>query len=157
MLRALLLFLVALPLQAEPLPPWSRGYDPARDPAADGRAAIALAKRTGRYVLIELGGDWCVWCRRLDRFLAEHPDLEARLYRQFVLLKVNVSEENGNAEFLAGLPPFTGYPHAFVADGDGRILHSQDVTEWQADGDYSPARFRAFLDRWNPHAPQPTR
>lgn len=151
----LLLLFVALPVRADPLPAWSRGYDPARDPAADGREAIALARESGRYVLIELGGDWCVWCQRLDRFLDENPDLRNRLHRQFVLLKVNVSEANDNAAFLAGLPRFTGYPHAFVADGEGRILHSQDITEWQENGRYSRQRFRAFLDRWRPDAQTP--
>lgn len=150
--RLLLLLFVLVPVRAEPLPPWSQGYDPARDPAADGREAIALAKATGRHVLIELGGDWCMWCRKLDRFLEANPDLRTRLHRQFVLLKVNVSEENDNAAFLAGLPRFAGYPHAFVADGEGRIIHSQDITEWQEDGRYSRQRFRAFLDRWRSDA-----
>ncbi|HEB67365.1 MAG TPA: thioredoxin family protein, partial [Gammaproteobacteria bacterium] len=112
-LVAWLLMAPAMVLASESasLPAWSQGYDPNRDPAADGREAIALARQSGRYVLIELGGDWCVWCRRLDRFLAENPDLRNRLHRQFVLLKVNVSEENDNAAFLAGLPRFAGYPH----------------------------------------------
>ncbi len=159
MIRFLLPVMMLLPVAvaAAPLPPWSLGYDPARDPAADGREAIALAKATGRHVLIELGGDWCVWCRKLDRFLEANPDLRARLHRQFVLLKVNVSEENDNAAFLAGLPRFAGYPHAFVADGEGRIIHSQDITEWQEHGRYSRRRFRAFLDRWTTDAPKPSR
>ncbi len=152
MKRILLLLWIVLPVQAAPLPPWSLGYDPARDPAADGREAIALAKASDRYVLIELGGDWCVWCRKLDRFLEANPDLRARLHRQFVLLKVNVSEENDNADFLAGLPRFAGYPHAFVADGEGRIRQSQDPSEWLEDGRYSRTRFRAFLDRWRTDA-----
>jgi len=147
-----LLLMLAMPVAAAPLPPWSQGYDPARDPAADGREAITLAKASGRYVLIELGGNWCVWCRRLDHFLEANPDLRARLHRQFVLLKVNVSAENDNADFLAGLPRFAGFPHAFVADDKGRIIHSQDTTEWQKNGHYSRIRFRAFLDRWRTNA-----
>ena len=159
LLSAWLLMVSTLVPASEPatLPAWSRGYDPARDPAADGRAAIELARRTNRLVLIEIGGDWCVWCRRLDRFLDTHPDLQRRLYRQFVVLKVNVSEANDNAAFLAGLPRFAGYPHAFIADARGRILHSQDPREWIEDGHYSPMRFLAFLDRWQADVQVPTR
>ena len=158
-LGAWLLMAPTMILASEPasLPAWSRGYDPARDPAADGRAAIDLARRTNRLVLIEIGGDWCVWCRRLDRFLDAHPDLQRRLHRRFVVLKVNVSEANDNAGFLAGLPRFAGYPHAFIADAQGRILHSQDPGEWLENGQYSPARFRAFLDHWQTDAQAPNR
>jgi len=146
-----------LPRETASLPAWSRNYDPARDPAADGRAAIDLARRTNRLVLIVIGGNWCVWCQRLDLFLDTHPDLRTRLHRQFVVLKVNVSEANENADFLAGLPRFVGYPHAFIADARGRILHSQDPRAWLKDGQYSPARFRAFLNRWQADAQTPTR
>ncbi len=148
---SLLVLLALLPLDllraAEP-PPWSRAYDPARDPFADGREAIALAQATGRRVLIELGGDWCVWCHRLDRFLERNPEVGAALERRFVLLKVNVSEENGNDEFLAGLPRVAGYPHLFVADGDGTVIHSQDMGELVEGGRYSAERFLAFVERW---------
>jgi thiol:disulfide interchange protein len=58
--------------RAQELPAYSLGYDPARDPFADGREALRLARQTGRMVLIEVGGDWCSWCRVLDRFLNQH-------------------------------------------------------------------------------------
>jgi len=139
------------------LPAYSRHYDPDRDPAADGRAALRLARRTGRRVLIEVGGDWCSWCRRLDRFIRDHPGLRAALHRGFVVLKVNVSDTNDNADFMAGLPKPLGYPHVYIAERDGRILHSQDTAAWLVDGSYSPRRFRQFLDHWKADAPQPTR
>ena len=52
--------------QALQLPAYSQGYDPARDPFSDGRAALRLAMETRRKVLIEVGGDWCSWCHVLD-------------------------------------------------------------------------------------------
>jgi thiol:disulfide interchange protein len=154
--------LFALVLQASAassadLPAYSQYYDPNRDPATDGRAALQLARRTGRRVLIEVGGDWCSWCHRLDRFIHRHSALRAELHREFVVLKVNVSEENDNADFMAGLPEPLGYPHVYIADSDGRILHSQDTAAWLVDGSYSPRRFRQFLNRWKSNAPQSTR
>ena len=39
------------------LPVYSLVYDASRNPNADGRAALKLAKETNRKVLIEVGGD----------------------------------------------------------------------------------------------------
>jgi len=135
--------------QATQLPAYSRGYDAARDPFADGRAALRLALDTQRKVLIEVGGDWCSWCHVLDRFLHEHPSLRARLHETFVVLKVNVDEHNDNAEFLSAFPRALGYPHMYVTGNDGTILFSQDTAEFLQGGRYSAPHFRAFLDRWS--------
>ncbi|TNG02386.1 MAG: DUF255 domain-containing protein [Gammaproteobacteria bacterium] len=130
------------------LPDYSIGYDASRNPNADGRAALKLAKETNRRVLIEVGGDWCSWCHILDRFIRDHPTVQSRLHETFVVLKVNVSDANDNASFMASLPPTLGYPHMYVADMDGSILHSQDTAEFIQNKHYSEQRILAFLDRW---------
>jgi len=137
--------LAAAPLD---LPLYSTTYDANRNPNADGRAALKLAKDTQRKVLIEVGGDWCSWCHILDRFIRDHPDVESRLHETFVLLKVNVSDVNDNAEFMASLPPAMGYPHMYVTNSNGDVLHSQDTAEFLVNKKYSEVRFMAFLDRW---------
>lgn len=150
-LSIILLCVLGMQVYASPaLPAYSSGYDPARDPFADGRAALQLARDTQRKVLIEVGGDWCSWCHVLDWFLNVHPALRIRLHQTFVLLKVNVDEVNGNSEFLAVFPRPPGYPHMYITDTDGTILFSQDTAEFLQDGKYSEQRFRAFLDRWSP-------
>ncbi len=135
--------------EARVLPPYSQGYDPARDPFSDGRAALQLARETGRRVLIEVGGDWCSWCHVLDRFLDQHPSVRTKLHETFVLLKVNVDDKNDNSEFLSGFPPALGYPHMYITENDGSIVHSQDTAEFLHDGKYSEPQFLAFLARWN--------
>lgn len=132
----------------EVLPTYSRNYDPSRDPFADGRAALLLAGQTGRQVLIEVGGNWCSWCHLLDRFLAENIQVRKKLNRHFVVLKVNVSEENENADFMAGLPRPSGYPHIFISDRRGHIIYSKDTAELVENGKYSQQRFVEFIDRW---------
>ena len=130
------------------LPPYSTRYDPQRDPYADGHAAIALAQKTGRRILIELGGDWCRWCHVMDDFFARNPDVLARLHQTFVILKINVSDANDNAKFLASFPRPLGYPHMYIAEPDGKLVKSKDTAEFLENGRYSRQRFMAFFKKW---------
>jgi thioredoxin-related protein len=136
-----------VPTQDE-LPAYSRTYSPERDAFKDGLEALALARDTDRLVLIELGGEWCGWCKVMDKFLQENPPVRDEFHAHFVLLKVNVSDENKNEDFRAGLPATDGYPHFFVSDQKGRIVHSQDNTELLSDGRYDIEKFRGFIQLW---------
>lgn len=139
-------------MAASKLPPYSLSYSPTRDPFADGRDALMLAHQTKRRVLIELGGSWCGWCMALEQTIASDQQVSEQLHRYFVVLKVNISEENENADFLTGLPPNRGYPHIYVAGVDGQIIHSQDTGKFLTDGRYDARRILAFIERWR----QPT-
>ena len=148
-LLPLMLSLLPLTLYASAkLPAYSQGYDPARDPFVDGRAALNLAQKTKRRGLIEVGGNWCSWGLQLDKFLAENHQLREQLHRHFVILKVNVSDTNDNAEFMAGLPKPLGYPHIYVAEADGRIIFSKDTAQLLENSRYSVQRFQQFIDKW---------
>ena len=135
-------------LKAGELPVYSQVYDAQRDPNADGREALRLAEDTQRKVLVEVGGDWCSWCHVLDRFIKAHPDVETRLHETFVVLKVNISDANDNTEFMSAFPPAKGYPHMYITDSSGTILHSQDTADFRQDKKYSEQRFMIFFDRW---------
>ncbi|VAW91245.1 hypothetical protein MNBD_GAMMA23-1437 [hydrothermal vent metagenome] len=130
------------------LPPYSTHYDPARDPFADGRAAIALAKASQRRILIEVGGDWCKWCHLLDKFIKSDKHIEQALHQTFVVLKVNVSDENSNEKFLSTFPKNLGYPHMYVANMDGKVIHSQDTGAFLSNLKYSKQKFLMFLEKW---------
>jgi len=136
------------------LPDYSIKYDPARDAFADGRAAIKFATQTQRRVLIEVGGEWCTWCHILDKFLNDNPDLKKELHETFVLLKINVSDENDNSEFLSAFPKPLGYPHMYIAEKNGNVLWSKDTADFVKNGKYTRKNFIAFFKRWK-IKPQP--
>ncbi len=125
-------------------------YDPKRDAAKDIDAAVAEAKRSGRRVLLEVGGEWCIWCHRLDDFLSENKKLGVLLERNFVVVKVNYSPENKNEKVLSRYPEVAGYPHFFVLDREGQLLRSQDTAKLEEDKSYNAKRFKTFLTRWGP-------
>lgn len=130
------------------LPVYSRTYDPKRDPISDGNDALKIALDNNRKVLIEVGGSWCAWCHKLDKFIHSHPQLKKDFFSTFVLLKVNVSEENSNKEFLKVFPPAYGYPHMYVTDHQGRILESKDTADFLENKQYSVEKFYAFINQW---------
>lgn len=132
------------------VPEYSKVYDPERDPVADGKDALKYAHDTGRRVLIEAGGDWCSYCRILDRFLGDNPAVRESLHERFVVLKVNVSDVNENEAFMSALPKTSGYPHFFIAENDGTIIFSDDTTHLFHDGGYSKEHFIEFLNEWGP-------
>jgi len=127
---------------------YSVEYDPKRDPFVDGKAAIKLAKFTNRRVLIEVGGNWCKWCLLLDKFINSDTQIKKALHNTFVVLKVNVSDENLNEKFLSAFPKSFGYPHMYVTENDGRVVHSQDTAEFLLNKKYSKKKFMNFLLKW---------
>lgn len=149
LLLPLLLFFVLLQTAfAEQLPVYSLDYDPNRNAMQDGRDAIKLASSTQRRILIEVGGDWCKWCHVLDRFLNNNAEIKKQLHQTFVLLKVNVSDENDNREFLKVFPRVLGYPHVYVTESNGKLLLSKDISQFFVNGEYSVKRFKAFFKRF---------
>ena len=151
-LKFLLIYIMLVlhtnPGTSKQLPDYSLNYDPARNPVEDGIKALALAKQTNRHVLIEVGGDWCAWCHRLDNFLHSQPTLKQDFFNTFVLLKVNVSEENDNKDFLKVFPPANGYPHMYVTDATGKILESKDTADFLENKRYSVKKFYEFINKW---------
>ena len=149
----ILAFLIALPVSAyadisgNP-PPYSTQYSPSRDPFVDGKAAIKLATKTQRRILIEVGGDWCKWCHILDKFIKSDSEIEQALHKTFVVLKVNVDDENPNDKFLSSFPKALGYPHMYITESDGRVVKSQDTAEFLVNLKYSKQKFMLFLNKW---------
>jgi hypothetical protein len=65
-----------------------------------------------------------------------------------LVLKVNYSTDNKNADFLSKYPTIPGYPHFFVLDSDGTFLHSQGTGALEEGRGYNEQVFLDFLDKW---------
>jgi len=133
----------------EDLPRYSQVYDYKSDPFSDANAALALAKATNRQVLIEIGGNWCTWCHKMDAFLAKNQDVYQALHSQYVVLKVSVSDANKNEEFMSSLPRVQGYPHMYLSTSGGELILSKDTAELVSGNKYSRDNWLTFLDKWS--------
>lgn len=126
-------------------------YDPARDAAHDIEQAIAEANRTGKRILLEVGGNWCIWCHEMERYFETHEDLRSLRDQNYITVKINYSPDNQNEDVLSKYPKISGYPHIFVLENNGTLLHSQNTGELE-DGktSYDLEKFTAFLKEWAP-------
>lgn len=123
-------------------------FDPARDPFGDVKTAVDETSKDHKRILLDVGGEWCIWCHRLDKFIEDNAEIKTYLNKNFIVIKVNVSEENKNEKFLAQFPKVPGYPHFFVLDTDGKFLHSQGTGELEKDKSYSAELILSFLKEW---------
>ena len=125
-------------------------FDPSRDAAADVAHALALARAQGKRVIVDVGGEWCVWCHVMDRFIAANADVRSLIDVNYVWVKVNYSNENRNEALLSRWPKVAGYPHLFVLGANGALVHSQDTGLLESGQGYDKGRFLDFLRRWSP-------
>ena len=77
-------------------------------------------------------------------------EIKTLIEQYYVVVKVNFSKENKNEKFLSQYPAIEGYPHFFVLESDGKLLHSQNTGELEKDKDYDKEKFVAFLSKWKP-------
>lgn len=123
-------------------------FDPTRNAAKDIENAIVKATKENKRILLDVGGEWCIWCHRLDEFILADKEIDSTLHANFIVVKVNYSKENKNEELLAKYPKIEGYPHFFILEKDGKLLLSKNTGELEAEKSYSREKLLAFLTEW---------
>lgn len=137
--------------QREPL------YFPEADAGEELAQAIQLAEVEGKHVMVQVGGNWCVWCYRFHDFVTGNEDLSALLEDNYVAIHLNYSRENMNEEILAdlGYPQRFGFPVFIILDGRGNRLHTQDSGMLEEEKSYNEAVVSRFFTNWAPAALDP--
>ena len=125
-----------------------RAYDGKASGKAQIAAAVAQAKASNKRVLVQFGGNWCVFCEALDKLIAQTPALQA-LHARYVAIHVDAGT-NADLNEAYGKPFDLGFPVLLVLDGDGKLLHTQASTAFQlptAVG-HDPGAVHDFLKAW---------
>ncbi|HRK21458.1 MAG TPA: thioredoxin family protein [Fimbriimonadaceae bacterium] len=123
-------------------------FDPKRDAAKDIANAISKATKENKRIILDVGGEWCGWCHKLDEFFATNAEAKKLLKDHYIVVKVNFSPENKNETVLSKYPEIKGYPHLFVLEKDGKLLHSQDTGLLETGPAHDAAKVIPFLKKW---------
>lgn len=123
-------------------------YDAARDSEKDLAEAVKEAKRENKKIFLDVGGEWCIWCRKFDQFLEENKDAANYLNKHFILVKINVDKEHKNEKFLSKFPKVEGYPHFFILNKAGKLLRSQNTGLLESGDHHDKDKVFAFLKKW---------
>ena len=81
--------------------------------------ALAKAKKEKKLVLVDVYTDWCGWCKKLDKDTYSDKDVQAKLAKDFVAVKVN-PETSDEGKKLQEQFSIRGFPYLLFVDGDGK-------------------------------------
>ncbi|WP_214227375.1 thioredoxin family protein [Pedobacter sp. B4-66] len=141
-------------------------YDPKANARADIDGAVAKARKEGKHVLVQVGGNWCGWCIAFHKMAENTPALKQFINDNYEVVLVNYSAENKNEAVLASLnfPQRFGFPVFVILDGNGKLLHTQnssylETDEKDANGKkktgHSVKAVTDFLKNWTAKAVDP--
>lgn len=163
-MRAALMFLmaVATPVIAAPAPTPSiktlaelpivtrAPYDETANADAQVRHAFERAKKSGKRVLLDLGGNWCPDCLVLANFLAL-PEIRRFIAHHYEVAYVDVGRFDRNLHIPARFgfrTRLTGVPMVIVTEPDGRLVNREDVFATASATTMTPRALAAYLARY---------
>lgn len=128
-------------------------YHPEENAEEKIQLLIAQAKKENKHILIQAGGNWCIWCLRFNQFRQEQPVLKQLIADNYLYYHLNYSPENKNEALFAkyGDPGKLGYPVFIILDKTGKQIHTQESGSLE-DGakSYDLQKVQAFLEAWKP-------
>ena len=134
-------------------------YDPTANAEKQINDALRKASKGVKHVMLQIGGNWCIWCIRLNAFEHAVPKIDSLITADYILIHINYSLENKNMELLKKLefPQRFGFPVLVILDAKGRRLHTQDSGLLEAVKNnskiyYDEQKLYGFLSKWTPSA-----
>ena len=140
----------------------SKVYNEDINPIEQIDQAVAKAKLEGKYVICQVGGNWCPWCLRFADFITRDTTICKVIEENFNYIHVNYNPrksqgaekmEQGRAlmKRLDNCGRF-GFPVFVVLDEEGRILHIQDSSFLEEGKGYNQEKVLRFFKNWTPKA-----
>ena len=124
--------------------------------------AVAKAKAEGKFVVCQVGGNWCPWCLKFADFMANDTAISKVIDENFEYIHVNYNPrksqgpeqvEQGKAlmKRLDNAGRF-GFPVFVILDEEGKILHIQDSSFLEEGEGYNQEKVLRFFKNWTPSA-----
>lgn len=135
-------------------------YDETIDPMEQIDEAIVKAKAEKKFVICQLGGNWCPWCLKFADFAVKNEAVSKVIADNFVYLHVNYNPRKAGdeaakqkaAKLMKRLdnPARFGFPVFVILDAEGKVIHIQDSSFLEEGSSYSEPKVLRFLNCWTP-------
>ena len=153
-------FLLALTLEAQN--GLKKVYNEDINPIEQIDQALIKAKSGGKFVICQVGGNWCPWCLRFADFITNDTTISKVINESFEYIHVNYNPRKSESEEkqeqaktlmkrLNNCGRF-GFPVFVVLDEEGRVLHIQDSSFLEEGQGYNQEKVLRFFKGWTPQA-----
>lgn len=126
-------------------------YNPKADAEADINQLIAQAKKEKKNIMIQAGGNWCIWCLRFNQYVQTTHELKEIVDENYLYYHLNYSPDNKNEKVFSqyGNPGEKyGYPVFIVLNSDGKTIHIQPSDVLEEGKGYSLEKVKEFFTKW---------
>ena len=124
--------------------------------------ALAKAKSGGKFVICQVGGNWCPWCLRFADFITNDSTISKVIDDNFEYIHVNYNPRKSGSEEqqqqakalmkrLNNCGRF-GFPVFVVLDEEGKVIHIQDSSFLEEGKGYNQEKVLRFFKNWTPKA-----
>jgi len=153
-MRHILSVVVALTFAMNASAQMTKVYNESVDPMAQIDSALTVARQTDKFVVCQVGGNWCPWCLRFADFIKRDTAVAKTIADNFVYIHVNYPRKGVAADLMArlGHPARFGFPVMVVMDADGKVLHTQDSSFLETGQGYDAEKVLRFFTCWTPKA-----
>ncbi|SJN49473.1 hypothetical protein FM107_18770 [Sphingobacterium sp. JB170] len=131
----------------------SKPYHPEADAQADIDNLIQKAGVQGKNIIMQAGGNWCIWCLRFNNYIQGDPDVATLLEDNFLYYHLNFSKENKNEEVFKKYAPEgskLGYPFFIVMNQKGEVLEVHDSGSLEDGKGYAKQKVLSFFGKHIP-------
>ena len=128
-------------------------YNETENATAKIAELVKKAKKENKNIILQAGGNWCIWCLRFNNFVQTTPELKTLVDNNYVYYHLNFSPKNKNEKVFAkyGNPGEKyGYPVFIVLDKTGKMIHTQDSSVLEEGKGYSLEKVKTFFNEWKP-------
>jgi len=126
-------------------------YHPEADAQADIDSLFVIAKKEGKRLVIQAGGNWCIWCLRFNSYIQEEKEIAKLLADNFVYYHLNYSKENKNESVFNRYAPEggkLGYPFFIILDEDAKVLGVKESGSLESGKGYDKTKVLAFFNSY---------
>lgn len=123
-------------------------YNTEEDGLAKIEELLVECQKQNKKLLIQIGGNWCVWCLRFNHLVTTDKELKKILDKKYIYYHLNYSPENKNEKAFAkyGNPGEKyGYPAFLILDKRGNILTTRKTEDMEESKGYNKEKVRKFL------------